>query len=687
MGYTSFISYLDVRRPLVFLCGPAYRKDDPLDRRFILRRYINRHWVRINENDKDYINAFPIVVDELFSPDDIRTENLNIRISVIEEIISNIAYRTYIFLDTMSTSYELGQFTNFAYNLDSVSTFVDNQYEKRTNNVVGGYIKESFQQRLIQYQASYDNRGHIFFPSNKKGKPEIPKEIVSILERDNPINNSNLFLQRIKFSTNIDDINNPGVILCKKDQNKLNFSFSIKNLFYYVSSVYRRTKRNGRIKLDKMPPSIDSEVFLSFYKELEKELLASFVCCTQTASSRSYLISPDFSISISVGNIGSLDLIYHMLYISFMISNYKGNKSYVVSDKDAKNQFEPEPPEGLGFPNSEVDMLNIRNKHLEKIITNHNNQFPRRGIVEKTLKIKNKTRKIVAYSNDFYGKGLKYIHKEVFESFLRVLPSSSSSYAYKEKCNTLMCLEQHKGNQFFAKFDIHKYFESISMALTINKICSYVVMQYNNRFNKIFYHYKIKTEIGKDISFLIRPLFHKYRLPIGFVTSPKISDFYLFSLDEEMLKVPNVVYTRYADDILLSSSSEESLNEGIKALKSLLTKENLLINYKKTRFMSLTNEGDSVRFLGINMVKRKNDKYEFTISRKYIVETSRLFCDYILKKPTNRKTIDLEVIQGRFNYIRSISQKSLCKLKKMIEIKLTEKGIGIPIELHQIFLS
>ena len=275
MGYTSFISYLDVRRPLVFLCGPAYKKDDPQDRRFILQGYINRNWKKNNETKKDYISAFPIVVDELFNPDEIRKKNLDARINVIEEIISNIAYKTYIFLDTMSTSYELGQFTNYAYNLDNVSIFVDNQYEERSNNNIGGYIKESVHQKFTPYQASYDNRSHIYFPNNKKRKPEIPQEIVTTLENDNPINKSKEFLQKIKFSISDEEVNRPGVIVCRRENNKLVFNFSIKNLFYYVSAVFRRIKQNGCIQFNEMPSSIKSETFIAFYKELEKELLES----------------------------------------------------------------------------------------------------------------------------------------------------------------------------------------------------------------------------------------------------------------------------------------------------------------------------------------------------------------------------------------------------------------------------
>ena len=59
-----------MRRPLVFLCGPAYQKDNPGDRRLILRKYIDKKWF-LNK-DNEYLHAFPIVVDDFIKPKDIK---------------------------------------------------------------------------------------------------------------------------------------------------------------------------------------------------------------------------------------------------------------------------------------------------------------------------------------------------------------------------------------------------------------------------------------------------------------------------------------------------------------------------------------------------------------------------------------------------------------------------------------
>ena len=671
MGYTSFISYLDLRRPLVFLCGPAYNENDPSDRRLILKRHINSKWTRGDDSKKDYISAFPIVVDNFFKPEDIRSDGLDIKINIIEEIISNIAYRTYIFLDTMSTSYELGQFTNFAYDSNKVSVFVDKQYKDRTNNTIGGYIKESLMNCFVEYTAAYDAKGHIFFPFRKEKKHRIPKEIIDVLNNDNPTSTGEPFLYQIVFSTNMNDVNNPGAIICKKEKNQLSFNFSIKNLFYFVSAVYRRIKENRTPSLSEMPKSIDDNSFKEFMTELNKELLTSYVCCSEAKHGRGFVLSPDFSISICVGNMSSEDLIYHMLYISYMLANYKGKQTYAVARYDSKYLST-----GLSFPKSEIDFLDIKNNHIKKLIDKYNNRKNDNGVSCMKMRIKKKVRTITAYETNHSGKELRYLHGEILKSLLSVLPSSKSSFAYKDGLNTKACIECHEGNTFFAKYDVNKYFESITMSFVKNKICEYIVSQFSMRFNKIAYYNKLKSSIERDVLDMIRPLFYKYKLPIGYVTSPKISDFYLYKLDEEMGGVDGVTYTRYADDILLSSNDKNILNVASEKLVCLLKKENLTINEKKTRFGSLINVGDSFRFLGINLVRRKNEQFELTISNRYIVETSKLFCSYV-ESPNDKNK--LEEITGRINYIKSISQKSFSKLKHLISIKLEEKNLGIPV--------
>ncbi len=95
-------------------------------------------------------------------------------------------------------------------------------------------------------------------------------------------------------------------------------------------------------------------------------------------------------------------------------------------------------------------------------------------------------------------------------------------------------------------------------------------------------------------------------------------------------------------------------------------RESLLINEKKTLYKSLTNENDSVRFLGINLIRRE-DKYDYSISRNYLLKTSKMI-QRCLIKPND---IDLRLkAKGRVAYIRYVSQASYLKLQKIVEVKL-----------------
>ena len=84
----------------------------------------------------------------------------------------------------------------------------------------------------------------------------------------------------------------------------------------------------------------------------------------------------------------------------------------------------------------------------------------------------------------------------------------------------------------------------------------------------------------------------------------------------------------------------------------------LEINGSKRVKVALKNNGDSIRFLGINVVKRENGK-ELTISKTNLYDFAKR-----INKEKHKRHPDLSVIKGIINYVKSISIKSyehLCK--------------------------
>ena len=69
----------------------------------------------------DEYKCLPLIIDNFLTPDNIGDDTISILL--LEEIFAGISFKTYIFLDTMSSAVELGLFTNNVYN-NSISVFV-----------------------------------------------------------------------------------------------------------------------------------------------------------------------------------------------------------------------------------------------------------------------------------------------------------------------------------------------------------------------------------------------------------------------------------------------------------------------------------------------------------------------------------------------------------------------------------
>jgi retron-type reverse transcriptase len=81
--------------------------------------------------------------------------------------------------------------------------------------------------------------------------------------------------------------------------------------------------------------------------------------------------------------------------------------------------------------------------------------------------------------------------------------------------------------------------------------------------------------------------------PQGAPTSPTISNFILFSFDDEMANCAvgkDLVYTRYADDITISGNRKEDIISLIDYASSRLIEYGFKLNAKKTRIASYSEQ-------------------------------------------------------------------------------------------------
>ena len=228
---------------------------------------------------------------------------------------------------------------------------------------------------------------------------------------------------------------------------------------------------------------------------------------------------------------------------------------------------------------------------------------------------KGKVRNIITYNEaQGYGKALRVFHERFAEEFsFHFCDRNAHSFAYHEKVRCLDALQDHLKSDYFIKLDIHQFFESITKERFFEI--------YGKRFNKRW----------KEI---IPYAFYRESLSIGFVSSPLISDYFMSDFDEAvegyLANHPELHYSRYSDDILLSSEGKDdgSLNGLFEFVQKQLALLHLELNEKKTRRAHLEfGKNNAVTFLGLNLSKADEVNNKITISKRYI-----LFLLFLIEK-------------------------------------------------------
>lgn len=277
-----------------------------------------------------------------------------------------------------------------------------------------------------------------------------------------------------------------------------------------------------------------------------------------------------------------------------------------------------------------------------------------------TVMINGKRRKIVTYQANDSGDRLRKFHRILAAVMRRHYTPSNNSYAYKHGSCVRDALLVHLESDTFLKTDIHSYFDTIDYK-TLE--ATFVERMTRNGYRKGLWIKALQT------------CFYNGHLPIGFISSPMLSDLFLHDIDMKYASIKGVKYTRYADDLIVSGTGE-GVAEKLAKIRVRLEKDlsflGLELNKKKTYIRKLTFPGDAIHLLGLNMVKRAGFINDITVSDRYIREASKELCLLIAQKPylddaEARKRF--MAVMGRIDYIKNSSDKSADKLRKMILIK------------------
>lgn len=297
-------------------------------------------------------------------------------------------------------------------------------------------------------------------------------------------------------------------------------------------------------------------------------------------------------------------------------------------------------------------------KYFEPVIAEFR-QNTDRYLYSYELKVNGKSRRIITYKDNKDGADLRLLHELSNMAFRKMYKSSNASHAYKKKQSIHTCLQEHIHSDVFLKADIHAYFDCVKKDVLLDKILALSKAE-----NK-----------KKNLKALLETCFYQDHMPIGLITSPVLSDLYLNEIDHIFEKKEGIVYTRYADDFIISSTGDDAelrLTKTLEELTEKLEELGLSLNKRKTYIRRLNAPGDAIHLLGLNLVYVSPGENRITVSNRFIRQTSMEYCEYLAKKDSmDKEARDLAfaAVYGKISFILDSSKSSAKKLQRMLAVK------------------
>lgn len=633
MGYILRDEVL-IKRPIIFLCGPYFKKDNKSDRRYLLRKCFRKHY-------RDCV--LPLIIDDFLTKDNIKDDKINIQL--LEEIFAIISYKTYIFLDTLSAASELGLFMNHAFT-NSVVAYVPKKSDILNKSNIGYFVKDVILQMNSEQAKCLEYR------------PAITRSVISsdyAVEHYGFI--SDIIPENIEKEIAVDVIykdRKAKPIITKKGEQYPNDDFHI---FYQI--------RNGKTILHvsigmlfEIVMSLMYELYQSKLVTNKKATIADFAVdsvqrITEEVFSN-YLIKKGIPCRKEIElytklNYSFYEIIYHMVTFCYVYHCYSTYRGLRLVDKHMETILDTcaeirgnNPLQVFGISEEEYSLVECCASDQQTFYTSF------------TITKGRKKRELVKYLDTENGDAIRKIHEKMMLCLQKKYISSELSFAYKKGSSIKKCVELHKNNDAYIKYDISKFFNSIEFEKLFEKI------------KKIFNIDSAYDVITKNI---VESFYFKKKLPLGLVISPLLSDIYMQDFDKkitEFCSVTNCIYTRYADDILISQKTmfTESEYKMIKQKVELLLGDlNLKLNLKKTKQVFLKKDGQHIKYIGINIVHFDTGN-KLSVGRKYIYDVVKEYYQYLedlemlkvnnYEEERERLFYQERIIAGKLAFIQSI---------------------------------
>ncbi|UAA40285.1 RNA-directed DNA polymerase [Paraneptunicella aestuarii] len=256
-------------------------------------------------------------------------------------------------------------------------------------------------------------------------------------------------------------------------------------------------------------------------------------------------------------------------------------------------------------------------------------------------------------TSDKFKKYLRFIDRVILRHLAK---DKNVVHSFTKDKNTFTAVRAHTDSNYFFLTDIRNFYSNIKITDVLR------ILERDKERIPI-------SDIDSYINLLASLMTFNGSVPVGFSTSPQLSNGFLFEFDcavREFCESNVLTYTRYADDIIISGKSFEELSDLKEIIQTFLNKyasSTLLLNEEKTR---ITHLGNKVKILGLSILPNR----KVTIDTKYKKKLELLLHFYVTDESKYKSFLEEEFkgseksLFGMLHYVQSIDPDYLEKLQR-----------------------
>lgn len=250
-------------------------------------------------------------------------------------------------------------------------------------------------------------------------------------------------------------------------------------------------------------------------------------------------------------------------------------------------------------------------------------------------------------------KYLRFIDRVIFRYFDN---DDDVVHSFIKGKSTLTAVSAHTGNSYFFLTDIRDFYPNVKTEDVQH------VLERNKHLIPI-------SDIDNFIDLIVSMTSYEGSIPVGFPTSPRLSNAFLFEFDQAVksfCQENSLIYTRYADDIIISGQSFDELSDLRNKIQALLidyASPNLLLKEAKTH---ITHLGNKVKILGLNILPDG----KISVDAKYKQKIETLLHFFVNNKEKYNDFLsdefggDERSLFGLLHYIKSVDAAYIEKLQR-----------------------